>query len=56
MVSAKRAGQSTSETADLLGFPHTQPSLGFTENDQKKRKYPQVIGEWPFLFELIRQQ
>jgi len=35
---------------------HTQPSLGFTEIDQKKRKYPQVRGEWPYLFDLIRQQ
>ncbi len=29
-------GLSISQTADLLGFP----SLGFTENGPKKRKYP----------------
>ncbi len=40
VVGARRAGLSISETADLLGFPHTQPSLRFTENGLKKRKYP----------------
>ncbi len=35
-------GLSISETADLLGFSHTQPSLGFTENGPKKRKYPNI--------------
>jgi len=34
-----RAGLSISKTADLLGF-QSQPSLGFTENGPKKRKYP----------------
>ncbi len=36
VVGARRAGLSISKTADLLGFS----SLGFTENDPKKRKYP----------------
>ncbi len=40
VVGARRTALSISETADLLGFPHTQPSLGFTENGLKKRKYP----------------
>ncbi len=35
VVGARRAGLSISKTADLLG----QPSLGFTENGSKKRKY-----------------
>ncbi len=39
VVGARRTGLSISQTADLLGF-HTQPSLGFTENGLKKRKYP----------------
>ena len=37
VVGARRAGLSMSETDDLLGF--SQPSLGFTENGPKKRKY-----------------
>ncbi len=59
VVGARRTGLSISETADLLDF-HTQPSLGFTENGPKKRKYPasgscvdenvllmsEVRGEW----------
>ncbi len=36
VVGARQAGLSISKTADLLGFS----SLGFTENDPKKRKYP----------------
>ncbi len=39
VVGARRACLSISKTADLLGF-HAQPSLGFTENGPKKRKYP----------------
>jgi hypothetical protein len=49
---------------------HAQPSLGFTENGPKKRKYPvsgssvganallmpEVRGEWPDWFELIERQ
>lgn len=51
-------GLSISESPNLLGFP-TQTSPGFTENGQKKTKYPvnslgdnvllksQVRGKWP---------
>ncbi len=42
---ARRAGLSISETADLLGF-YTQPSLGFTENGSKKRKYTVSGSVW----------
>ncbi len=49
---------------------HTQPSLGFTENGQKKRKYPvsdscvdenallmsEVRGEWADWLEMIERQ
>lgn len=42
-VGARQAGVSVSGTADLLGF-HAQPSVGFTENDLKKRKYPVNSG------------
>ncbi len=58
VVGARRAGLSISKTADLL--IHTQPSLEFTENGPKNRKYPvsgscvdenallmsEVRGEW----------
>ncbi len=37
VVGARLAGLSISKTADTF---HTQPSLGFTENGLKKRKYP----------------
>ena len=59
VVSARRAGLSISETADLLGFSRTTISR-VTENGPKKRKYPvsgtllgenalcpEVKGEWP---------
>ncbi len=66
VVDATRTGLSISQTADLLGF-HTQPSLGFTENGLKKRKYPvsgscvdenallmsEVRGEWTDWLEMI---
>ncbi len=49
---------------------HTQPSLGFTENSPKKRKYPvsgscvdenallvtEVRGEWADWLEIIERQ
>ncbi len=49
---------------------HAQPSLGFTENGQKKRKYPvngscvdenallmsEVRGEWADWLEMIERQ
>ncbi len=54
VVGARRAALSISQTADLLGF-HTQPSLGFTENGPKKRKYP-VSGEWADWLEMIERQ
>ncbi len=51
-------------------FHAAQPSLGFTENGPKKRKYlfsssnvgenallmPEVRGEWPDRFKLIERQ
>ena len=40
-VAARLGGLSMSETADPLGFTPTTIS-GFTENGQKKRKYPVV--------------
>ncbi len=40
VVFARRGGLSISKTADLLGFSRTTVSIGFTENGQKKRKYP----------------
>ncbi len=39
VVGARRADLSISQTAIYWDF-HTQPSLGFTENGLKKRKYP----------------
>ncbi len=39
IIGARRAGLSISKTADT-GIFHIQPSLGFTENGQTKRKYP----------------
>ena len=68
VVGARRAGLSISKTADLLGF--SQPSLGFTENGPKKRKYPvsgscvdenallmsEVRGEWADWLEMIERQ
>ncbi len=72
VVGARRAGLSISETADLLVFSHNhathaQPSLGFTENGLKKRKYPvsenenallmsEVRGEWADWLEMIERQ
>ncbi len=70
VVGARLAGLSISQTADLLGFLHTQPSLGFTENGPKKRKYPvsgscvdenallmsEVRGEWTDWLEMIERQ
>ncbi len=58
-----------STTADLLGF-NAQPSLGFTENGPKKRKYPvrgssvdenallmsEFRGEWADWLEKIERQ
>ncbi len=38
VVGVRRTGLSISQTADLLGF--RQPSLGFTENGPRNRKYP----------------
>ncbi|KAF7667055.1 hypothetical protein LDENG_00080500 [Lucifuga dentata] len=69
VVGARGAGLSIAETADLLGFSH-MPSLGFTENGPKKRKYPvsgsslgenallmpEVRGEWPDRFKMIERQ
>ncbi len=39
VVGARRAGLSVSKTGIYWNF-HAQPSLGFTENGPKKRKYP----------------
>ncbi len=39
VVGARQAGQTISETADLLEF-----SLAFTENGLKKRKYPVSVS------------
>ncbi len=39
VVSARRAGLSISKLLIYWDF-HAQPSLGFTENGPKKRKYP----------------
>ncbi len=39
VVGARWAGLSISRTADLWDF-YAQPSLGFTENGPKRRKYP----------------
>ncbi len=66
VVGARRAGLSISKTADF----HAQPSLGFTENGPKKRKYPvsgscvdenallmsEVRGEWADWLEMIERQ
>ncbi len=65
VVGARQAGLSISKTADL-----TQPSLGFTANALKKRKYPvsgscadensllmsEVRGEWTDWLEMIERQ
>ncbi len=69
VVGVRQAGLSISKSADLLGF-HAQPSLGFTENGPKKRKYPvsgscvdenallmsEVRGEWADWLEMIERQ
>ncbi len=66
VVGARWAGLSISETAEYWDF-HKQPSLGFTENGPKKRKYPvngscvdenallmsEVRGEWTDWLEMI---
>ncbi len=70
VVGARRASLSISKTADLLAFSHAQPSLGFTENGPKKRKYlvsgscvdentllmSEVSGEWADWLEMIERQ
>ncbi len=69
VVGARWAGLSISKTADLLAFSR-QPSLEFTENGLKKRKYPvsgscvdenallmsEVRGEWPDWLEMMKRQ
>ncbi len=69
VVGDRRAAPSILKIADLLGF-HVQPSLGFTENGQKKSKYPassscvnendllmsEVRGEWADWLEMIERQ
>ena len=40
IVGARQGGLSISETADLLGFFHTQQSLEFAENGAKNKKHP----------------
>ncbi len=69
VVSTRRAGLSISKTADLLGFSRTTISR-FTENGQKKRKYPvscscvdgnallmsEVRGEWADWLEMIERK
>ncbi len=69
VVGASLAGLSISETVNLLGFSCTTISK-FTENGQKKRKYPvkgsfvgknallmpEVRGEWPDRFEPTERQ
>ncbi len=69
VVGAREAGLSISKTADLLGFSQTTISR-FTENGQKKRKYPvsgscvdenallmsEVRGEWADWLEMIERQ
>ncbi len=69
-VWCQTAGLSISKTADLLAFSQAQPSLGFTENGPKKRKYPvsgscvvenallmsEVRGEWADWLEMIERQ
>lgn len=62
VVGARWTSLSTSQTANLAGFFHTFPSLGFAENCLKKWKYPgrgssqkrlaDVRWEWPDGFEL----
>lgn len=37
VVGAGQSGLNISEIANLRGFLPTEPSLGFTENDPKKR-------------------
>ncbi len=70
VVGARRADLSISETADLYWDFHAQPSLGFTENGPKKRKYPvsgscvdenvllmsEVRGEWTDWLEMIERK
>ncbi|MDF4259779.1 hypothetical protein P3388_25940 [Vibrio parahaemolyticus] len=64
VVGARRAGLS------IYWDFHTQPSLGFTEDGPKKKKYPvsssslgenallmpEVRGEWPDWFKMIERQ
>ncbi len=68
-VGLRRAVSKYFKTADLLDF-HTLPSLGFTENSSKKRKYPvsgscvdentllmsEVRGEWADWLEMMERQ
>lgn len=40
MVAGDRcAGLSISQAADLLGFPHTQQALEFTQNDTEQKHF-----------------
>ncbi len=69
VVGARGAGLSISKLLIYWDF-HTQPSLGFTENGPKKRKYPvsgscvdengllmsEVRGEWTDWLEMIKRQ
>ena len=69
VVGTRRAGLSISKLLIYWDF-HTQPSLGFTENGPKKRKYPvsgscvdenallmsEVRGEWADWLEMIERQ
>lgn len=60
--SRRTAGLSISQNTDLLVFCRTsQPSLGFTENSFKKRKYPMsradagFRGEWTDGLDIIER-
>ena len=69
VVGARRAGSEYQKLLIYWDF-HTQPSLGFTENGPKKRKYPmsgscvdenallmsEVRGGWADWFEMIERQ
>ncbi len=69
VVGARRTGLSISKLLIYWNF-HAQPSLGFTENGPKKRKYPvsgscveenallmsEVRGEWADWLEIIEMQ
>ncbi len=69
VVGVRRSGLSISKLLIYWDF-HTQPSLGFTENSPKKRKYPvsgscvdenallmsEVRGEWADWLEMIERQ